>query len=255
MSRPPAEKCPIDHSSASAKVWTGLAPNPERDPLSQSFSSSPPAAPAATPTSHANITRHANLSSARETSSIPRTANEKWVYPSEAQFYAAMLRKHATPGSSSDAVSHAEALTAQNAQSPPSPSIPEAPLAECPVPHAQPRVAVKKPNPFDMKVVVPIHNAVNERTWVEILKWEDYAPRSQNVADLATCPGGLRLVSFKGDASKLTPKARWRSLLGCVTPLFFVLSPTMSLWYIYIGFYWSVDRRTGTKHLLIDTTG
>ena len=208
---PSSAKCPVDHSSASAKVWTGLAPEP--DPLSPSSSSSQPAA---TPPSHANTTRYAYLSTEREMSSIPRTANERWVYPSEAQFYAAMMRKRATPGSSLDGASHTEAPTASNAQSPPSYLSPET-AAECPVPRAQPQVGMKKPNPFDMKVVVPIHNAVNERTWVEILKWEDYAPRSQNVADSMMCPGGLKLVSFKGDASRLTPRARWRSLLGCVT--------------------------------------
>ena len=220
--RTDSSKCPVDHSSDSAKVWTGLAPKP--DPLLPPSSSSQPAA---TPSSHANTTRFAYLSTERETSSIPRTANEKWVYPSEAQFYAAMLRKHAAPGSS-DGASHGEASTASNAQSLPSPSGPEAAAtaAECPVPHAHPpaSVAVKRPNPFDMKVVVPIHNAVNERTWIEILKWEDYAPRSQNVADPVACPAGLKLKSFKGDANKLTPRARWRSLLGCAsltTPLSF----------------------------------
>jgi cytochrome c heme-lyase len=205
-------KCPVDHSSASAQVWTGLAP--KLDPSSPSSSSSPPAASP----SRANTQCYAYLSTERETSSIPRTANEKWVYPSEAQFYAAMLRKRANPGSASDGLSHGEASAASNAQAASSPSSLDT-SAECPVPHAHPQVEVKKPNPFDMKVVVPIHNAVNERTWIEILKWEDHAPRSQNVADPATCPGGLRLVSFKGDATKLTPRARWRSLLGCVTLL------------------------------------
>lgn len=220
-------KCPVDHSSASAKVWTGLAPKP--DPLSPSSSSSQPAA---TPPSHANTTRYAYLSTERETSSIPRTANEKWVYPSEAQFYAAMMRKHATPGSSLDGASHIEAPTASNAPPPPSLSSPET-AAECSVLHARPQDGLKKPNPFDMKVVVPIHNAVNERTWIEILKWEDYAPRSQNVADSMTCPGGLKLVSFKGDASKLTPRARWRGLLGCVS-LLTHFSPC-HLWSLFDG--------------------
>lgn len=217
--------CPVDRSSSSpsAQAWNSLAskpgpkPDPKIDPLLPSSSSSPPAP---TP-SHANSTsstRYAYLSTLRETSSIPRTTNEKWVYPSEAQFYAAMLRKHGLHRSSSDGASHAEASTAPNAHSPPSPSSSEI-APECPVPHAHSRVSATKPNPFDMQVVVPIHNAVNERTWIEILKWEDYAPRSQDVENPVTCPGGLRLVSFKGDASKLTPRARWRSLLGCVTLL------------------------------------
>ena len=209
-----AARCPIDHSSPSGQVWNDLASkrDPKRDPLLPSSSSSPPAAAP----SHANSTRYAYLSTLRETSSIPRTADEKWVYPSEAQFYTAMLRKHALQGSSAGGPSHAEASTASNAHSPPSTSSPEI-APECPVPHAHPPAGVKKPNPFDMQVVVPIHNAVNERTWFEILKWEDFALRSQNVEDPTLCPGGLRLVSFKGDASKLTPRARWRSLLGFVT--------------------------------------
>jgi cytochrome c heme-lyase len=28
------------------------------------------------------------------------------------------------------------------------------------------------PNEVDMKTVVPIHNAVNERAWAQILEWE-----------------------------------------------------------------------------------
>jgi cytochrome c heme-lyase len=224
--------CPVDHSSPSGQIWNGLAskPDPKLDPLLPS-SSSPPPAP--TPPSHANSTRYAYLSTLRERSSIPRTANEKWVYPSEAQFYAAMLRKHTLHSSSAGSASHAEASTTSNAHSPPSPSSPEI-VPECPVPHAHPRVGAKKPNPFDMQVVVPIHNAVNERTWIEILKWEDYAPRSQNVENPETCPGGLRLVSFKGDASKLTPRARWRSLIGCVTLLIpFAFLPSLSLYCIF----------------------
>jgi cytochrome c heme-lyase len=31
---------------------------------------------------------------------------------------------------------------------------------------------VKLPQKRDMSVVVPIHNAVNERTWGKILEWE-----------------------------------------------------------------------------------
>jgi len=202
--------CPVDHSSPSAQVWNGLASKP--DPADSNSTRSQRS------TRSTRSTHYAYLSTRRQTSSIPRTANENWVYPSEAQFYTAMLRK-ALHGSSSapDGASHAGASTAPNAQSLPLSSGPEA-APKCPVPQAHPPAGAKKPNPFDMQIVVPIHNAVNERTWIEILKWEDYAPPSRNVDDPTTCPGGLRLVSFKGDASKLTPRARWRSLLGCVTP-------------------------------------
>jgi cytochrome c heme-lyase len=98
------------------------------------------------------------LSTSRELSSIPRSNNENWIYPSEAQFYAAMARKKHDP---------------------------RAP---------------------DMKVVVPIHNAVNERAWSHIRDWE--AGRGGE-----RC-GGIRLVSFKGRPGERSPKARILSLLG-----------------------------------------
>jgi len=104
----------------------------------------------------------------RETSSIPRLEGDKWVYPSESQFFAAMARKNHDPQAK------------------------------------------------DMKVVVPIHNAVNERTWYEILKWEE--GRGSEVC------GGLKLVSFKGKSQELSPRAKFKSLLGSVRIL---LSPSL----------------------------
>lgn len=57
-----------------------------------------------------------------------------------------------------------------------------------------------------MKVVVPIHNAVNERAWTELMKWEAGQGGDQ-------C-GGVKLVSFKGRPKDLSPRARWKTLLG-----------------------------------------
>ncbi|KAF9001929.1 cytochrome c/c1 heme-lyase [Cyathus striatus] len=131
---PDNNPCPVDHSSRSS--W------------SRFFSSS--TAPAA------------SLSTAREVSSIPNASDGNWVYPSEAQFFAAMARKNHNP-------------------------------------HAT-----------DMKTIVPIHNAVNERAWAEILNWE--AGRGGE-----TC-GGVRLVNFKGKPSEKSPRARWKTLLGYSAP-------------------------------------
>jgi len=64
------------------------------------------------------------------------------------------------------------------------------------------------PETSDMKTIVPIHNAVNERAWAEVLKWE--AGRGGE-----TC-GGVKLVTFKGKANETSPKARWKMLLGFV---------------------------------------
>ena len=68
-----------------------------------------------------------------------------------------------------------------------------------------------------MKTVVPIHNAVNERAWSEILEWkrEEEVQRmfvSQTLSN-RRC-GGPRLVSFKGDSTKLSPRARMNTWLG-----------------------------------------
>lgn len=66
------------------------------------------------------------------------------------------------------------------------------------------------PEAADMQTVVPIHNAVNERAWYQILKWEEGQGGD-------SC-GGIKLTSFKGDSKKLTPKARIKLFLGYQRP-------------------------------------
>jgi len=78
------------------------------------------------------------------------------------------------------------------------------------------------PQTKDMKVIVPIHNAVNERTWYEILKWEE--GRGSDAC------GGLKLVSFKGKSQELSPRARFKSLLGLVVTLSSPLLHSVSHW-------------------------
>ena len=132
-SEPKSESCPVDHS-----------PSPSQSTWSR-FLSSGSAAPVP-------------LSQDRETSSIPKVTDGKWVYPSEAQFFAAMARKNHNPQAA------------------------------------------------DMKTIVPIHNAVNERAWGEILKWE--SGRGGEAC------GGVKLVNFKGRPDEKSPKAKWNMLLG-----------------------------------------
>ncbi|SPO05610.1 related to CYT2 - holocytochrome-c1 synthase [Cephalotrichum gorgonifer] len=62
----------------------------------------------------------------------------------------------------------------------------------------------------DMKTVVPIHNAVNERAWKEILDWEK--PYLGSACD------GPKLHSFAGDSTRMSPKARINTLLGYTAP-------------------------------------
>ena len=134
------EKCPVDHNTRSS--WTSW------------FSTKDSSTPAAS----AHPTSNSRLPQDREISSIPRLDGSNWVYPSQAQFYAAMERKNHNP-------------------------------------HAP-----------DMQVIVPIHNAVNERAWAELMKWEAGQGGEK-------C-GGLKLVSFKGRPKDRTPKARLKMLLG-----------------------------------------
>ena len=153
------DACPVDHSVRSK--WLEAAPstsNPLHHP--PSFSSGPQ--------------KPGKLSDEREISSIPRgkasssdhigssegrgVEHEKWVYPSERQFYNAMQRKNHNPKAK------------------------------------------------DMKSVVPIHNAVNEKAWEEILMWEAGMGGEK-------C-GGCRLLSFSGRPKDRTPKAWINVALG-----------------------------------------
>lgn len=64
------------------------------------------------------------------------------------------------------------------------------------------------PKAVDMKTVVPIHNAVNERAWAEIMKWE--SGRGGEAC------GGVKLVNFKGKPSERSPKATLKTFFGFV---------------------------------------
>jgi cytochrome c heme-lyase len=61
----------------------------------------------------------------------------------------------------------------------------------------------------DMKTIVPIHNAVNERAWKEILEWESLHQTECNQP---------KLVRFQGKPNQISPKARLRSWFGYTLP-------------------------------------
>ncbi|KAJ3097198.1 hypothetical protein HDU97_005083 [Phlyctochytrium planicorne] len=69
----------------------------------------------------------------------------------------------------------------------------------------------KKWNPHekDMTVVVPIHNAVNEKCWQKILEWETFHK---------TECGTPKLLKFEGKPRQYTPKARILNFLGYKLP-------------------------------------
>ncbi|KAI8925304.1 cytochrome c/c1 heme lyase-domain-containing protein [Entophlyctis helioformis] len=65
------------------------------------------------------------------------------------------------------------------------------------------------PDETDMSVVVPIHNAVNERCWQHILDWESM--HKTNCAQ-------PKLLKFQGRPRDYSPKARIRQLFGYKLP-------------------------------------
>ncbi|KAJ7273248.1 cytochrome c/c1 heme-lyase [Mycena rebaudengoi] len=153
--------CPVDHSQRKENDKCPVDQSTQRSMWSRLFSSSPSPS-ASSSTSPASTSALSSLSQSREVSSIPRPADGNWVYPSEAQFFAAMARKNHDP-------------------------------------HAA-----------DMKTIVPIHNAVNERAWAEVMQWE--AGRGG-----AAC-GGVKLVNFKGKPGERSIRARVKMLLGYSPP-------------------------------------
>jgi cytochrome c heme-lyase len=210
----PISKCPVDHKAR--EVWlqqhkdaAGGAPHPL--PRSSEPSTSPASVPAK---------QHRPLSTDREVSSIPRavisgsqpapsetnnaapspysssssashaspsnsetetghdTATGNWIYPSERQFFEALVRKNNLPPSTTSARDLATSVAS----------------------------------------IIPIHNAVNEKAWSEILDWESRAPVSDPGSKRC---GGPRLYAFRGLGTEpqfLSPRARLNGLLGYQLP-------------------------------------
>ena len=65
------------------------------------------------------------------------------------------------------------------------------------------------PEEGDMSNVISIHNAVNERCWEEVLKWERLH------AGECDCP---KLLKFRGRPRDYSPKARFLNFLGFKLP-------------------------------------
>ncbi|EAW10177.1 cytochrome c1 heme lyase CYT2 [Aspergillus clavatus NRRL 1] len=207
-SAPPAEAsaaatCPVDHKTR--EVWlqqhkaSGGAPHPLptedetaktklQRPLSSdrevstiprafdtSAGSSSAEAPGACPSPYA--ASHGTPSNAEAETGHDK-ASGNWIYPSERQFFEALLRKGNTPASTSSASELATSVAS----------------------------------------IIPIHNAVNERAWKQIVEWESQAPSSDPGSKKC---GGPKLYSFRGlgvDPQFLSPRARFNSLLGYQKP-------------------------------------
>lgn len=202
---PPAASCPVDHKTR--EVW-----------LQQNGNASHP--PTATSEPEQSSMKQRPLSSDREVSTIPRAgdpsavqacpqghqkpsspyasptaashgspsnaesetgrdeATGNWIYPSEKQFFEALMRKGNSPTSTSSPSELATSVAS----------------------------------------IIPIHNAVNERAWKQILDWEQKAPSSDPGSQKC---GGPKLYSFRGlgvEPQFLSPRARMNGWLGYQRP-------------------------------------
>ncbi|EEP80747.1 hypothetical protein UREG_05589 [Uncinocarpus reesii 1704] len=197
--------CPVDHKSREA--WLSASNKPTNSaPESPSGANTPPAKlfrplsterevstiPRALPSHSENKTPsqpsspYAQLPSSAASHASPSNSETEtghdegtgnWVYPSERQFFEALMRK-GTPTSTGSAKELATSVAS----------------------------------------IIPIHNAVNERAWSEILSWESRVPPSDPGS--RKC-GGPKLYSFRGlgtDSQFLSPRARLNGLLGYQLP-------------------------------------
>lgn len=203
-----ASTCPVDHKTREVWLQQNRAPGSAPHP--------PP--PSSDSDADMTDTKSRPLSSDREVSSIPRAfdpgsqpqentstcpspyaaaaapshgapsnaenetghdqASGNWIYPSERQFFEALVRKGNTPTSTNSPKELATTVAS----------------------------------------IIPIHNAVNERAWHQILDWENRAPTSDPGSKKC---GGPKLYSFRGlgvEPEFLSPRARINSWIGYQLP-------------------------------------
>lgn len=181
-----ADKCPVDEETRQA--WLKANPGKAHPFQPDSKPAEQPQAGPSRPSRYGND--ESRLSSEREISSIPRS-------------YSPLTNPTA----------------AQAAQPPasPSPSDGEDSDGKWVYPSAKQFYNAMKrknqnPQVADMDVVVPIHNAVNEQAWRQILAWESmWTGRAQSKDE-------TKLVSFKGRPKDLTWRAWLNGLAGYQHP-------------------------------------
>ena len=171
----PPSACPVDHTTR--QKWLEQNPSAEGGPSrpsSQPASSSSP--------------RSRRLSEEREISTIPR---------------------HRGPSTPPSSCPNTQASTSQDPSTNPnwvypSPSQFQAALQR----------KGRDTSSANMEIVVPIHNAVNERAWSEILSWEHQNDQGQSFTQC----GGPKLVSFQGKPKEVTWKAWMKQVVGYQAP-------------------------------------
>lgn len=210
----PSSSCPVDHQARAAWLSQAAAQG------GQNQNGSDPASASST------TTKRRELSHDREISSIPRSISSSSSPdpPPEPSPYSSCPVSHGAPSYASQqqqhqAPSNDESETGYDAKSGRWIYPSERQFFDALVRKNTPN-STKTPSELATSVasIIPIHNAVNERVWTQVLAWEQSAPLSDPGS--AKC-GGPKLYSFRGlgtDASYLSPRARLYSLLGYQRP-------------------------------------
>lgn len=221
---PGAEKCPVDHRSREAWMAQARAAQEAQETQTQAQSTTPQASKPTSPTWQ--WPRIPFLSSSTSSSATPTKPDQSSPQQPQKQEH---LRQQQPPQRRADGSLGTDRVisTIPRSQSAGATS------SACPVNHETETGADAKTGNWvypsekmffdamkrkghdtragDMKTVVPIHNAVNERAWKEIREWErPYATE--------TCPQGPMLYSFTGLSTTMSPKARLNTLLGYTAP-------------------------------------
>ncbi|PLW09150.1 hypothetical protein PCANC_27414 [Puccinia coronata f. sp. avenae] len=99
----------------------------------------------------------------------------------------------------------------------------------------------KNPRAEDMYTIVPIHNAVNERVWTQVLEWEAGYGRGSFDRWPRSGKSGPMLSSFRGRPDDLTPRAWLKVLSGYQAPFdrhdWEVIRPTEERMRYVVDFY------------------
>lgn len=226
MSDSAEDKCPVDHKTREAWLEksraAGGAANPHPPTTFTSATTTPPSIPAgescdstrieqsvasANPSTSilSSLSSRSRLGTDRETSTIPRAAAA--TQPNDGTARPANNEQESGASASGNWIYPSEQMFF-NAM----------------------RRKNYDPQETDMRSIVPIHNAVNERAWQEIKQWEKGRGSE-------SC-GGPKLVSFSGTASALTPRARMNTWMGYSAP--------------FDRHDWVVDRCGRQVHYVID---
>lgn len=227
-------KCPVDHATREIWVQKGLghpkieetlghskhtpaASTPDACPIDHSKHTPAVSAPDACPVNH---TKHTPAISTPDACPVDHNSRESWLR--NVQVTAVVPEAIEKPGCTSDALDSTQTTTSK-VDLPVEREISSIPRTSHKANWIYPSQkqffdAMERknwsPEKQDMQTVVPIHNAVNERVWGQILTWE-----KTNYAKAVEQCGGISLTSFKGDSKKLTPRAWFRStLLGYQKP-------------------------------------